>query len=115
MSCKITFEDGQLVVEDPSQLLRGRHHSQMALWGFRHHQNAKSYIAQSGKAPELLQKVISYLAKAEIHLDLSQDVMLAQQELQRLREDLSQALEAGALFKVAQPSRKVSGSFWSSW
>ncbi len=111
MSCKITFEDGQLVVEDPSQLLRGRHHSQMALWGFRHHQNAKSYIAQSGKAPELLQKVISYLAKAEIHLDLSQDVMLAQQELQRLREDLSQALEAGALFKSGATESKKSREF----
>lgn len=99
MSCKITISGGRLVVSDQSRLLTGRHHSQMSVWGFRYETNTKSYIAQSEEIYSLLQKITKYLTRYQIPLELSKDVELAQAEMQRSQDELSQALEAGALFK----------------
>ncbi|HLA87221.1 MAG TPA: DEAD/DEAH box helicase [Anaerolineales bacterium] len=47
----------------------------------------------------MLQKITKYLSQNQIPLELSQDVELTQEELQRSQDDLRQALETGALFK----------------
>ena len=99
MSCKVSISNGRLVVGDPSRLLSGRHHSQMAVWGFGYEPNTQSYTAQSEEIYNLLQKITKYLSQNQIPLELSQDVELTQEELQRSQDDLRQALETGALFK----------------
>jgi len=99
MSCKVTISNGSLVVDDPSRLLTGRHHSQMSVWGFRHEPNTNSYIARADEIYILLQKITKYLSRYQIPLELSQDVELAQEEMQRSQDELNQAVEMGALFK----------------
>lgn len=99
MSCNVTINNGRLVVGDPSRLLSGRHHSQMSYWGFRYEPNTQLYIAQSAEIYSLLQKLTKYLSRHQIPLELSQDVELAQEEVQRSQGELRQALETGALFK----------------
>src|ERR1019366_9095015 len=99
MSCKISISDGRLVVSDPSRLLTGRHHSQMSVWGFRYEPTTKSYLSQSEEIYTLLQKITKYLTRYQIPLELSQEVELAQAEVQQSQDELTQALEAGALFK----------------
>lgn len=99
MSCRVTISNDRLVVGDPSRLLTGRHHSQMSVWGFQYEPSTKSYIAQSEEIYALLQKITKYFTRYQIPLELSQDVELAQAEVQRSQDELNQALEAGALFK----------------
>ncbi len=99
MSCKVTISNGRLVIADPLQLLSGRHHNQMYYWGFRYEPNTQSHIAQSEEIYSLLQKITKYLSRYQIPLELSQEVESAQAEVQLAQDELSQALEAGTLFK----------------
>ncbi|MFA7270304.1 MAG: DEAD/DEAH box helicase [Sterolibacterium sp.] len=71
----------------------------MSVWGFRFESATKSYIAPSEEKYILLQKVTKYLLRYQIPLEQSQDVELAQAELQQSQDELSHALEVGALFK----------------
>ena len=99
MSCNVTISNGRLVVVDPARLLTGRHHSQMSVWGFLYEPNGNSYTAQAEEIYTLLQKITKYLTRYQIPLELSQEVELAQAEVQQSQDELSQALETGALFK----------------
>ena len=107
MACRLTIADGRLVVEDHNRLLKGRHHSQMAVWGLQHNPLSKSYVG-ARTDPQLVEKVASYLSRAQIPFELSQEAATIQADLQALHQHLIRALEEGARFKRAEP---VSGEF----
>lgn len=108
MSCKAMIKDGRLIVSDPLQLLGGRHHSQMAVWGFHYDPNANLYVGRQ-EEQHYLEKIAKYLARFQIPLELSTEAESARAEIERSGKELKHAIEAGALFKSAEtppPSAK---------
>lgn len=100
MSCKAIIRDGRLIVSDPLQLLGGRHHSQMAVWGFRYDPSANLYVGRQ-EEQYYLEKVAKYLARFQIPLELSSEAEAARVEIERSGIELRRAIETGALFKGA--------------
>jgi SNF2 family DNA or RNA helicase len=99
MTCKVTISNGRLVMEDMSQLIRGRHHSQMSVFGFQYDERTHSYIGPPDDTYLLLQKVTTYLLRNEIPTELSHDAEVSRDLVQRSHDELTEALDAGRLFK----------------
>lgn len=102
MACRVTLRDGYLVVEDQERLLKGRHHSQMAVWGLKYDTQSSSYHGTRDDK-SLVEKVTGYLSRARIPYDLSDEVEELQAQLESQQRDLTKALADGARFKRAEP------------
>lgn len=102
MSCRVSVASGRLVLNDASRLLKGRHLSQMAVWGFQYDPGSCTYTSTRDD-PALVEKVTTYLSRFHIPFELSQEATAAQAELRARVQSLSQALQEGARFKQAEP------------
>lgn len=102
MACRVNLTNGRLVVEDQERLLKGRHHSQMAVWGLQYDSRSSSYLSTRAD-PQLVGKVTGYLSRAQIPFDLSQEVEQVKANLESQQQHLARALEEGACFKRAEP------------
>ncbi len=103
MSCKVIIRDGRLVVSDPTQLLGGRHHSQMAVWGFRYDASANTYVGRQ-EEQHYLEKIAKYFARFQIPLELSTEAEATRAEIEQSSIELQHAIQTGALFKDAAAS-----------
>lgn len=100
MSCTIAVNDGHLVVGDPSGILSGRHHSQLCYWGFHFDTKTKSYVARPTDIHVILQKLLGYLSHQQIPFTVGQEVMAAQVEIRQSKDELSRAIQTGAVLKA---------------
>jgi SNF2 family DNA or RNA helicase len=100
MSCTIATSDGRLVIGDPSGILRGRHYSQLCYWGFRYETQTRSFIGQAAETHATLHKLLGYLLRQQIPFSLSQDVESIRAETQLSQNELSRAIQTGALLKA---------------
>lgn len=101
MVCRATIEKGRVILSDPTRLLVGRHLSQMAAWGFQYDSASHSYV---GKPEEqhLLERVIKYLSRFRIPIELSTEAQAAQAEIEQSGLELKRAISVGAQFKDAE-------------
>jgi SNF2 family DNA or RNA helicase len=102
MVCRLTLSDGRLVIEDRERLLRGRHHSQMAVWGLHFDTPSNSYV---GKTYEqgLLEKVTGYFLRTKVPYELAPEVELVKAEQESQSRHFTIAREQGARLKQAEP------------
>lgn len=101
MTCKVTISDGRLLVSDPSRLVSGRHHSQMAVWGFRFDPVTSLYVGRQNEQRNL-EKIAKYFSRFQIPLLLSAEAEAAKTEIERSEIELRKGIEAGAQFKDAE-------------
>jgi len=111
MSCAIAISDGQLVVYDPSGVLRGGHYSQLCYWGFHFSMDTKSYIVRPVDLHVTLEKVNGYLSRHKIAFTVSQEVAAVQEEAKRSKMELGHAIQAGALLKDGDTHAVEAGGF----
>lgn len=99
MSCTIVVSNGKLTIADPLNLLKGRHHSQMAYFGFEYQVGAGLYTGKSDDLFGLLQKTSSYFSSSNIPYELTSEAKELQAKITGRREELSRSMNAGRLFK----------------
>src|SRR5437879_421861 len=102
MACRVMLSNGRLVVEDQERLLKGRHNSQMAVWGLQYDAQSSSYLGTRDDQG-LVEKVTGYFSRAQIPYELSQEVEQVKEELESQHRHLATALGEGARFKRAEP------------
>lgn len=102
MSCRVSVASDRLVLNDALRLLKGRHLSQMAVWGFRYDPTSSTYTSTRDD-PALVEKLTKYLSRFHIPFELSEEATAAQAELHERVQSLSQALKEGTRFKQAEP------------
>jgi len=100
MTCGVTIADGWIFVSDPSRSLTGRHHGQMAFWGFEFDSASRTYRAHSQEG-QLLERVTKYFAKFTIAFELSESAQEAHVTHLASEGALRNALQAGEKFKNA--------------
>lgn len=110
MTCTVTISDGRIVISDPSRLVRGRHLSQLAVWGFRFDPETNSYIGRP-EEQQNLEKVSRYFARFQIPFLLSEEAEETKAEIERSENELKNAIEAGALFKGVEASPPYAKEF----
>ncbi len=96
------LNDGRLAIEDHERLLRGRHHSQMAVWGLHFDTSSNSYLGNTYEQG-LLEKVTGYLLRTKIPFELAPEVELVKAEEESKNRQLTIAREQGARLKEAEP------------
>lgn len=101
---RVTSNDDHLVIDDPAGLLSGRHYSQLCYWGFSYEANTHSFVASTSEANANLEKLLPYLSRHRIAVSLSKELKSAQEQAERFRDELKQALRAGAIFKDGDPT-----------
>lgn len=102
MTCRLTLDDGRLVVEDQERLLRGRHHSQMAVWGLQFEPPSNRYLGRAN-AQALLEKITSYLVRMKVPYELTPEVERVKAELEIQYRDLRRSRDEGERLKRAEP------------
>ena len=110
MPCRISLSDGKLIVEDRDRLLKGRHHSQLALWDMRF-DGASFRYTSSRHDPHLVEKVTTYLTRSAVPFEVSAEVSAARDQLNAERVELFEALRKGQQFKAAEPVTLEQRSF----
>jgi SNF2 family DNA or RNA helicase len=99
MTTRIRFEADRLVVDDPSGQVAGRHHSQLAYWGFAAAPDGVGFVATPTDRQLILDKILAYFAKHGIAHTLSDEVTAARAILDERKESLRASLAAGTAFK----------------
>lgn len=99
MTCEIDLIDGRLVVRDSDGLIRGKHYSQLALWGFQLEREPRSFISRNREARTILARVLRYLSSNQIPLTLSASVKTIESAIINARSALDAARAAGSAFK----------------
>lgn len=100
MSCGVTISEDAIVLSDPDKTLRGRHHGQLAFWGFKFDPTSSTYRAES-QGGQLLNRLTTYFAKFDIAFELSESARGAHNVHLQSAGAVRLAMEAGRKFKDA--------------
>lgn len=111
MSCILKLEEGCLVVDDPAGVVRGRHSSQLAYWGFSFDAGAHRFVQQGGATEDAPRRVIDYLQSAGVDVDVSEEVAVRLVRVEEQRGEMMRALRAGAAMKDGQLDESIVEAF----
>jgi len=100
MTCAVTISDEGIVLSDPDRSLSGRHHGQMAFWGFEFDPTSRTYRTHSQDG-QLLERLTRYFTKFNIALELSEAAKEAHNSHLLSEGTVRKAMEAGQRFKDA--------------
>ena len=98
MTPVVRIDHGRLVIDDPERVIRGRHLSQLAYWGFAS-AGETSLIASSLTIHTTLDKVLAYFTRHNIAHDVTEEVAASKAALAELRDELDGAVRRGGRFK----------------
>ncbi len=99
MSLSLSVDEASIVIDDPSNTLAGKHHSQLSFWGFHYDPSACRFRCVPLQIDLILGKVSSYFDRNGIRYILSAAAQEALSRSVALREELTSALESGKVLK----------------
>jgi SNF2 family DNA or RNA helicase len=111
MTAEIRMRDEQLILEDGTGLISGRHQSQLNYWGFRYDSPSKSFIALPENHDLLLDKLVAYLSRYGIPFALDAKLAAGRAEIDKLRVKLQEAERKGEALKNGDVSSLRSADF----
>jgi superfamily II DNA or RNA helicase len=104
MNPAVRIEGGQLVIDDDEGIIKGRHRSQLAYWGFAADAGSNRLVASPVDVHATLDKVLSYLTRHNIAHDVTEEVAASKAALVELRSELNGSVVNGARFKAGKLS-----------
>ena len=110
MTCAISADETHVIVSDPNRALLGRHHSQLAAWGFQFDPQLRVYQATRGD-DGLIAKVVRYFERFAIEHQLDDGAVAAQSLFEASSSEVNRAREAGAAFKAAERAPQEHAGF----
>ena len=110
MTPVVRIDHGRLVIDDPERVIRGRHLSQLAYWGFAS-AGETSLIASSLAIHTTLDKVLAYFTRHNIAHDVTEEVAASKAALAELRDELDGAVRRGGRFKEGHLGAAGSAAF----
>ncbi len=96
LTCRLSLDSDALVVDDPEGILRGRHASQLAYWGFAFDTQRQRFVRAPGFPRDAPRRTLEYLERAGVEVSVSPEVDLALQREHDDRAQVAEAIVAGA-------------------
>ena len=111
---QVDTNSGRLVLIDPFGKLIGRHYSQLCYWGFHYDAQIRSFIHQTPETNSTLEKLLRYFSQHQISYSLSAQTESLLAETKHLRNELNEAIQAGAALKSSTAPGLDQGAFGNS-
>lgn len=96
---RLSIEDTQLVLNVDAGDLAPRHKSQLAYWGFVLKAEGRHFVATTGNASELADKVSSYLQRCNCVYELESSIDFLLEKTRIAQEAVSSSLSIGQKLK----------------